>query len=388
MNIIITPRTLHGDITIIPSKSIAHRALICAAFSDMPTRIDCPETSDDMEATADCLAALGAEILRTDSGFTVIPIESLHREVELYCRESGSTLRFLLPIIGALGIDATFHMNGRLPQRPLSPLWEEMVRMGCTLTRPTANTIRCAGKLRAGLYHIDGSVSSQFISGLLFAHALMGECSLQILGEPQSQPYIDLTLDVMRQFHAPEFHSPEHFRVEGDWSNAAFWLSANALGSNVSVSGLTQNSVQADKAVTMLLQQLEHGYPTISAKDTPDLIPILAVAAASKHGAVFTDAQRLRLKESDRITSTIAMIEALGGAAYISDDNLTIQGTGLIGGKVDACNDHRIAMAAAIASTVCSQPVAISGAECVKKSYPGFWDDFTRLGGKYELNLW
>ena len=387
MDIIIKPGILQGEIPIIPSKSIAHRALICAAFSDKPTKIFCPETGADIDATADCLAALGAEILRTDSGFNVFPISFPPKRATLSCRESGSTLRFLLPIVGALGIDTTFVMEGRLPQRPLSPLWEEMERMGCSLSRPTFNTIRCAGKLQRGAYTIAGSVSSQFITGLLFAQALVGECSLQIMDPPQSQPYIDMTLDVLRRFHAPALQSPGYFTVEGDWSSAAFWLTANALGSDIQVLGLTQDSLQGDRAVSKFLHQLEQACPTISAKDTPDLIPVLAVAAAAKHGVVFTDIQRLRLKESDRVASTIAMIEALGGMAEATENTLTIQATGLIGGVVDACADHRIAMAAAVASTVCTDPVTILSADCVKKSYPGFWDDFTRLGGKYELYL-
>ena len=187
MDITIQPRLLRGTLSIIPSKSQAHRMLICAAFSNNETTLICPETNRDIEATADCLRALGADILRTECGYSVFPMSALPKTAVLNCCESGSTLRFMLPIAGALGVDVTFQMEGRLPQRPLSPLWEEMERMGCTLTRPTANTIRCTGKLKPGAYSIDGGVSSQYITGLLYALCLMDRTStLDITGTVQS----------------------------------------------------------------------------------------------------------------------------------------------------------------------------------------------------------
>lgn len=380
MDITMHPRSLRGEIQIIPSKSIAHRYLICAAFADNATTLVCPETNRDIEATVDCLNALGADIQRTENGYSIDPISVIPEIAVLNCCESGSTLRFMLPIVGALGVDTTFHMEGRLPHRPLSPLWDEMKRMGCTLTRPTADTIRCTGKLKAGEYIIDGSVSSQFITGLLFATSLMeGECKIRITGNLESKPYVDMTKQALTLFDAPNFHTPGYLRVEGDWSNGAFFLAAKALGSALEVIGLNPESAQGDRAVVEILKQLEIGTPTISAKDIPDLVPILSVAAAAKQGAVFTDIRRLRLKESDRVASTIAMIENLGGKAEADENALTIYGTGLIGGTVDAVNDHRIAMAAAIAATVCKDNVTILGAECVKKSYPKFWEEYARL---------
>ena len=379
MDITIHPRILRGDIEVIPSKSQAHRLLICAAFADRPTQLHCPETNRDIEATADCLKALGAEVLRTESGYTIFPISAVPEKVELNCCESGSTLRFFLPIVGALGVDATFLMEGRLPSRPLSPLWEEMERMGCTLTRPTANSIRCTGKLRPGEYSIDGSVSSQFITGLLFAHALMDGCTLTVTGTPESKPYVDMTHAALNLFGAPRFHSPGYIRVEGDWSNGAFWVAAQSLGSPVSITGLSEDSLQGDRAVVDILRDLSQSMTTVSARDIPDLVPILSVVAAAKHGAVFTDIRRLRLKESDRVATTIAMLEALGGKAEADENTLTVYPAPLLGGTVDACNDHRIAMAAAIAATVCKNDVTILGAECVKKSYPKFWEEYERL---------
>ena len=379
MNITIHPRKLQGTVEVIPSKSQAHRYLICAALADSPTSIRCAETSRDMDATADCLRALGAEIQRTETGYTVIPLSDIPQKAVLPCRDSGSTLRFLLPVAGALGVDATFQMEGSLPQRPLSPLWEELVRMGCALSRPTADTIRCQGKLRAGAYFIDGGISSQFISGLLFAHSILPGCTLTVTGRVESEPYIEMTRQAIANF-APEI------TVEGDWSNGAFWLAAEALGSDLAVLNLDPDSAQGDRAAPLLLRQLSE-HIAIDAAHIPDLVPILAVVAAANRGAVFTSIRRLRLKESDRVESIIAMLTALGGNAASTEDTLIVRGTGLRGGTVDAQNDHRIAMSAAIAATVCTEPVTILGAECVEKSYPKFWAEFARLGGQYELNL-
>ena len=385
MDITIQPGKLNGCITAIPSKSQAHRMLICAAFADGPTTLLCPETNRDIEATADCLRALGVSIQKTVDGYQVTPAREIPSGAYLNCCESGSTLRFMLPIVGALGVKATIKMEGRLPQRPLSPLWEEMERMGCSLSRPTASTILCRGKLRPGAYSIAGNVSSQFITGLLLAFDLMDSpCSLSITQKLESAPYIDMTRAVLELF--PEHHSPGTISVEGDWSNGAFFLAAQTLGNNVTVENLNPVSTQGDRAAAFLLPKLKE-HCTISAADIPDLVPILAVTAACKQGAVFTDIQRLRLKESDRVASVIAMLEALGGKAEATEDTLTVYGTGLTGGTVSSCNDHRIAMSAAIAATVCTEPVTILGAEAVNKSYPRFWEEYTRLGGKYEQHI-
>lgn len=397
MDICITPKKLYGNINAIPSKSQAHRMLICAAFSDQPTTLICPETNRDIEATANCLTALGAGITWLSNGYRVKPIEEVPFRASLPCQDSGSTLRFLLPIAGALGVDTVFQMTGRLPQRPLTPLWEEMERMGCTLTRPTADTIRCTGRLRSGEYAINGTVSSQFITGLLFALSLLpGQSRLQVLGKLESAPYVSMTLAAMERFGIScndycfpgngRFHSPGTVTVEGDWSNAAFFLAAQALGSPIQVGNLNPDSPQGDRACARLLPELKDNL-TISAADIPDLVPILAVTAAANQGAVFTDIGRLRLKESDRVASVMDMLRALGGQAEADDTTLTVYGTGLHGGTVDSHNDHRIAMSAAIAATVCDSPVTILGAQCVEKSYPKFFTDYTSLGGQYEQYL-
>lgn len=397
MDIIIKPTKLRGTVAAIPSKSQAHRLLICASFADRETRLYCPDTNRDIEATADCLRALGAEITRDEGGCTVLPVPSRPATAVLPCHDSGSTLRFLLPVAGALGVDATFQLEGRLPQRPLSPLWEEMERMGCTLTRPTADTIRCQGKLQSGIYTISGGVSSQFITGLLLAFPLIsGESQLEITGKLESAPYVTMTLKAMEQFGVmvqnfsvagnQHFTSPGTVTVEGDWSNGAFFLAAKALGSNVTVTGLCADSPQGDRAAAELLPGLEKKL-IIDAADIPDLVPILAVTAACKQGAVFTNIGRLRLKESDRVESVKEMIIALGGTAESDAETLTVQGTGLHGGTVDARNDHRIAMSAAIAATACREDVIILGAQCVEKSYPRFFEEYRKLGGRYEQYL-
>ena len=397
MDIIIKPTKLRGTVAAIPSKSQAHRLLICAAFADRETRLYCPDTNRDIEATADCLRALGAEITRDEGGYTVLPVQSRPATAVLPCHDSGSTLRFLLPVAGALGVDATFQLEGRLPQRPLSPLWEEMERMGCTLTRPTECTIRCQGKLNSGVYTISGGVSSQFITGLLLAFPLIsGESQLEITGKLESAPYVIMTLKAMEQFGVmvqnfsvagnQHFSSPGTVTVEGDWSNGAFFLAAKALGSNVTVTGLHADSPQGDRAAAELLPGLEKKL-IIDAADIPDLVPILAVTAACNQGAVFTNIGRLRLKESDRVESVKEMIIALGGTAESDAETLTVQGTGLHGGTVDARNDHRIAMSAAIAATACREDVIILGAQCVEKSYPRFFEEYRKLGGRYEQYL-
>ncbi len=396
MDITVIPKKLCGSIAAIPSKSQAHRLLICAAFADRPTELFCPAVNRDIEATADCLRALGAQVTRTPTGYTVTPATSVPKTATLACGESGSTLRFMLPVAGALGVDAVFLMEGRLPERPLSPLWEEMARMGCTLTRETANTLHCQGKLKSGSYSIDGSVSSQFITGLLLAAALMeGNTKITVTDKLESKPYVDMTCRAMALFgvdtqdlcvRGGRLRSPGTVMVEGDWSNGAFFLAARALGSELTVTNLDDDSPQGDKACATILSALQENI-TIDAADIPDLVPILSIVAGANQGAVFTNIARLRLKESDRVASVMAMLHALGGKAEATENTLTVFPCRFTGGTVDACGDHRIAMAAAIAATVADSPVTILGSECVSKSYPDFWNEYKRLGGLYELNI-
>lgn len=354
----------------------------------------CPQSNRDIEATAQCLRALGASVVRLADGYMITPIDTPPRQACLPCGESGSTLRFMLPIVGALGVDALFILEGRLPNRPLSPLWEEMERMGCVLTKPDLASIRCTGKLKNGSYIINGGVSSQFITGLLFALSLLeGDSCIQITGKAESRPYITMTQDAMKLFGVEtkdfrikgrqRYYSPGKVNVEGDWSNGAFFLTAQAMGNQVAVENLSADSSQGDRAVASLLPTLLRNC-TISAADIPDLVPILSVAAAVNQGCSFTDIERLRLKESDRVQAVISMLDGLGVRAEATDHTLTVYPGRIRGGTVDAVNDHRIAMAAGIAATVADGPVIILGAQCVSKSYPIFWDEYARLGGKYE----
>lgn len=398
MDITIHPNVLRGTIKAISSKSHAHRILICAAFSDRQTVIQCADINEDIEATVECLNALGAYICRTSEGFTVQPLRIIPTQAHLNCRESGSTLRFMLPICGALGVDATISMAGRLPYRPLSPLWEEMERMGCSLSKPTETTLRCTGRLNPGQYTIAGNISSQFITGLLFAMALMsGESKLEITGKLESKPYVSMTQDVLQKFGVCTdqwktncgfpFISPQSIHVEGDWSNGAFFLAAQALGNPVSVTGLLSNSLQGDRSVAKWLTALNDNC-CIDASDIPDLVPILAVVAGAKKGATFTNIARLRLKESDRVATTSALLTELGASTTITSDTLTVIPGRYRGCTVDAAGDHRIAMSAAIAASIADGPVTILGAQCVSKSYPGFWQEYQKLGGKYVQYVW
>ena len=400
MRAIIQPGKLSGTAVIPPSKSQAHRLLICAALADGPSRIVCPATSRDIEATADCLRALGAEITYDGGVYMVQPVQNVQPDAQLPCAESGSTLRFLLPVAAALGGGATFCMQGRLPQRPLSPLWEELCRCGCSLTRPRADQVYLQGKLQQTQFHMAADVSSQFVSGLLMALPVLGGGEIILTGSVASEGYLDMTCDAMASFgvqvqREPDryrvlpgrYHSPGQMTVEGDWSSAAFWLCAAALGSPVECQGLREDSVQRDRFVRQAIEQIQSGHAQICARDIPDLVPVLAVVAAlTPETTQFTGAGRLRVKESDRIASTVALLRSLGAGAQEQPDGLTVQGERILpGGVCDSFADHRIAMAAAVASTGCSGPVEITGAQAVEKSYPAFWQTFQQLGGRVTL---
>jgi len=417
----IFPCKLNGSVRAIPSKSQAHRALICAALADKPTTIECEGGSDDIAATVDCLSALGAKIERESGVYVVNPLKrDVNDAATLGCGESGSTFRFMLPIVGALGRKVSFILKGRLPERPLSPLYEELVRHGAELSPQGAVPFCASGKLSPGRYSLDAGVSSQFISGLLFALPLLdGDSELQLTGQAESFPYIELTLAMLEIFGIhTEFKdnvffiagrqtycSPGKAHVEGDWSNAAFWLSAGAIGKGgITCTDLNLQSRQGDRAILDILTKFgayievkqSDSSVTVSggklrgieidARDIPDLVPILAVVAAASEGTtVIRNAGRLRIKESDRLAAVSAALRALGADADETDDGLVIHGgKAFKGGQVSSCGDHRIAMSAAIAATMCAGPVVIQGAQAVNKSYPGFFDDLRSMGGAVE----
>lgn len=401
----IQPAPLRGSLDAIPSKSEAHRALICAALADAPTELHMGPGSEDIAATIRCLTALGAEIARAGDTLRVSPMGPPPARAEADCGESGSTLRFLLPVAAALGIDARFHMHGRLPQRPIAPLDQLLESGGCTLTRPEPDVLRVCGRLRPGRYALPGNVSSQFISGMLFAlHLVEGKSVLGVEGRLESAGYVEMTLKALRTFGAsPEaqparfciaggkFHSPGTLRIGGDWSNAAFWLCADAFaGCEIHLKGLDADSAQGDRRVVDELARLRaasSGTCIVDAADIPDLIPALtACACGLRKPLEVIHAGRLRIKESDRLAAIARTLNALGAQIRETEDGLRVEAScAPAGGRVDAWGDHRIAMMAAIFSCVCSGTVEIAGAEAVNKSYPGFWRDFARLGGRVEL---
>ena len=409
---ILTPHVLSGRVAAPSSKSQAHRLLICAALADTQTEILCPARSADIDATVDCLRALGAEIQYKNGSFWVMPMRAAWPGVVLPCRESGSTLRFLLPVLGALGVRAQIRMHGRLPERPLSPLWELLEAHGMQLRRED-DLLHVCGQLQAGSYALPGNVSSQFVSGLLFALPLLAEDSvLTVTGQLQSARYVAMTEQALRAagIHfeknsqcwtipgGQRYAAPGRQLVEGDWSNAAFFLCMGALSrQGVRVSGLDPASLQADRAITEILTRFGAEVNiegdtvtvrrdtlrgiTLDAGPVPDLVPVVSVLAALCAGETrIENAARLRIKESDRLRTTAALIEALGGTVRELPDGLVITGQpALAGGSVDASGDHRIAMSAAVAACGCTQPVTVCGSECVAKSYPAFWEDFTAL---------
>lgn len=399
MKVTVNGKGLHGQIPAIASKSMAHRLLICAALSSDPSQIRCETVSEDISATADCLRALGCDINYAGGIFYLSPSRFPER-VTVNCRESGSTLRFLLPVVGALGVGCHIDMQGRLPMRPLSPLYGELCRHGMSLSPEGSNPLLLSGKLRGGRYTIRGDVSSQFISGLLFALPLLSEDSeLIITGKRESVSYVEMTLYALRVFGIKinvtqegysipgrqKYRSPGSVSVEGDWSNGAFWLTCAALGAPITVTGLDTESLQGDRAVTDALEKIctSCDRVMIDACHIPDLVPVLCVAAmAQKKTTVIYNASRLRLKESDRIETTARLLRAVGASVTVTEDGLRIKGDPekLHSGVVNAAGDHRIAMAAAVASVVCGD-VTIEGAESVNKSYPSFFEDFRRLGG-------
>lgn len=403
----LSPRSLGGTVDAIASKSQAHRLLICAALADGPSRLHCGQLSRDIIATADGLRALGAEISYKNGIFTVIPIQIVRKNAVLPCGESGSTLRFLLPVAAALGADAVFQMEGRLPERPLSPLWEELEAHGCVLSRPTATTLRCEGQLCPGIFSLAGNVSSQFLSGLLFALPLLDAPSeIRLTTELESASYVEMTrralaaFDVEGQWKLPPrtYRSKGDYTVEGDWSNAAFWLAAGAISCPVRIRGLDPDSPQGDRKIAELLAGFGAEVSVtaesikvspqplkamdIDVRDIPDLVPPLALVACCAEGiSRIYGAERLRIKESDRLATVAATLNALGGQVEITEDGLLITGTALRGGRVQSFNDHRIAMMAAVASAVCTTPVELEAAEAVNKSYPTFWEVFSRMQG-------
>ena len=386
MDIRITPKSLNGSVEIISSKTYAHRILIAAALSDKPTEIYVNTMSEDIMATTECINSMGAKAVYDEKNklITVTPITAIDTAVVLNARESGSTARFILPVAAALFDSVSLNGYGRLPKRPLKPLLREMAKNGVKASSDFI-PLKTEGRLKSGVFEIEGNISSQYITGLLMALPLLdGDSEIRLTTPLESRSYVDITVDVLKTFginiektpsgyivKSGKYISPSRIVTEGDWSNAAFWIVANEISGGVTVGGLSAESLQGDRKITELLKETE-----IDAGDIPDLVPVLSVLALSRNKVTrIYNAGRLRLKESDRIETTAAMVRALGGKVEVGQDYLKVFGKGYLdGGEVDGAGDHRIVMSAAVASLICKSEVKIKGCEAVNKSYPEFFD--------------
>lgn len=401
MDIRIEPSQLRGTVDIPASKSCAHRALISAALAEGISVISGVSMSKDIEATIGAMTALGAEFSVDGTTVTVSGISSRIDKAVIDCNESGSTLRFVIPIAAALGTDSRFIGRGRLPQRPIDIYTRELGKNGVKFLTETM-PYDITGTLKGGIFEIEGNVSSQFVTGLLFALPLLeGNSEIRLTSHLESRPYVDITIDILRRFGITvessengfrivggQKYKPYDYRVEGDYSQAAFFYVANALGSEVNIANLVPDSVQGDRKILEILNETCYngsiGCYRADCSDIPDLVPILAVLGAFGSGeSVIYNAQRLRIKESDRLVTTAAMLNELGGDVAVTEDGLIIRPTGRMhGGTIDSAGDHRIVMAAAIAATKTDGAVIIRGAEAAEKSYPDFFKDYIHLGGK------
>ncbi len=413
MNIKLSPSSLSGSVAAVPSKSVSHRSLICAALCKGTSIVRNLAFSKDITATVDSLTAMGAEIFCSGDTAVVKGIRTPNEVAMIPCNESGSTLRFLIPIASAFGIAAIFTGEGKLPNRPITPYLEALPPHGVEFDYDGTMPFSIGGQLTGGEFTLDGNVSSQFVSGLLFALPLHPQDSrIHIRGKLESKPYVTLTINTLKKYGITVTELPDGYEVpgnqeyvpcedviEGDYSQAAFFLVAGAIKSPVTVGGLTPDSAQGDKEILSVLKQCgakveeQNGSVTVSpaplkpfsvsVEDIPDLVPILTVLATFCDGVShITGAARLRMKESDRLEAIADCINKLGGKVEVFPDALTITGVpSLHGGTVDSFNDHRIAMSTAIAALRCTDAVSLSRAECVEKSYAAFYQDYQSLGG-------
>ncbi|MDR1598373.1 MAG: 3-phosphoshikimate 1-carboxyvinyltransferase [Oscillospiraceae bacterium] len=417
MYAVVWPKKLRGTVAAPPSKSCAHRLLIAASLADRPTTLTglpLDAAGDDVNATAGALAALGARFTQDGSSLLVEPVGLAAPDAGtagvtpvIDCRESGSTLRFMLPVAASLGRAARFIGEGRLPDRPIKPLADQLTDHGAVFVPESGCEAKLpftvSGSLRGGLWRLPGNVTSQFVSGLLFAlPTLDGDSRIELSGPLESSGYVDLTISALESFGirvikegggfsvpgGQRYRSPGlSVAVEGDWSAAAFWYGANALGAEVTIEGLSPNSWQPDRAIPALLDALILGATTLDLSGAPDLAPILAVAAVGLRKSVrLSGISRLRLKESDRVDALARGFSDVGVPVIALPDALVIpHGNGFRGGAVMTRDDHRVAMAFAIAGTVSKRSIAMTGAECVSKSYAAFWYDLENLGGSVRL---
>lgn len=393
MTLIITPSKLTGAITPPPSKSQAHRFLIAAALAGKGSAVHNLAQSEDIRATQRCLEEIGPW-----NG----PMSPLRRIAlpHLDCGESGSTLRFLIPIALAVRGGGLFTGRGRLMERPQKPYFDLFDEKGVSYVQKDG-VLTVQGLLTPGEYRLPGNVSSQFITGLLYALPLLERDSkIMLTTALESRGYVDMTLEALEAFGIQvtwadertllvpggQSYSPKDVTVEADWSQAGFWYAAKGLGNPVEIQGMDPHSKQGDQIIEEYYVKLcGEGTVTLDVSQCPDLVPALAAHAALRQGQIthIVNAERLRIKESDRLSSVREELCKLGGQVTETPDSLTITGVErLTGGSVDAHNDHRIAMMLAIASTRAEGPVTLTGAESVNKSYPNFWEDYVNLSGQ------
>ena len=404
MNVTITPKPLEGTITPPPSKSQAHRALLAAALSGGVSLLSGLAQSQDIAATLSCLRALGTGV--EEAGPGALRIHGLGCSIPqagpfpvFDCGESGSTLRFLIPVALVAAGGGWFTGRGRLLERPQGPYFALFEEKGVSYER-TGDFLTVQGRLTPGTYALPGDVSSQFVTGLLYALPLLeGDSELVLTTPLESRGYVDMTLDVLRKFGIRVEETASGFRVPGnqafqardltieaDWSQAAFWYAANFLDGEIDIQGLDHGSAQGDRRIALDYWTLARpGEVELDVSQCPDLVPPLAAIAAGRSGVTrLTHAARLRMKESDRLTAVADVLTALGAEVTEGPDSLTLTGRDTLpgGAVVDSHNDHRIAMMAAVAALACEAPVTVTGAECVAKSYPNFWEDYEKLGGE------
>lgn len=401
MKIEIKPSTLCGEIIAPPSKSIAHRFLICGALSRGESRINGVSGSDDMKATIGCLSSLGAKVQREGDTVTIFGGLNAKKEVTLDCIESGSTLRFMIPVALASGAEKiTFKGSERLIARGVEVYEEVFADKGVRIEKGK-NEIVVSGTLESGNYVLRGDVSSQYVTGLMLSLAkLDSDSEIEILPPVESRPYIDLTVATLAKFGVKIEETEKNkffvkggqrfasgtYDVEGDWSNGAILFALNAFGSNVAVSGLDENSVQGDKVCVEIFRALEKGNATIDLSDCPDLAPIAFVVAAEKNGATFTGTERLKIKESDRAAVMAEELAKFGAQVEVKENCVVVKKCDLHSPEQTLLshNDHRIAMSLAVLMT--KYGGVLDGAEAVKKSFPDFFDMMKQAGAKvYEI---
>ncbi|EFH94025.1 3-phosphoshikimate 1-carboxyvinyltransferase [Finegoldia magna] len=385
---------LQGTVDAISSKSFAHRFLILASVADTDTTIIINEFSNDIMTTIDCLRNLGVEIEINGNEVTVHPSFFQKDVSDINVNDSGSTLRFLLPLVSFLSQKTNIKCSGRLQDRPIKELMDQLKLSGLTFSKEKL-PFTVDGTFHKIDFEFPGDVSSQYISAIMMIAPLIGGCEIKLTSQLESTGYIKITQECLKLFGVESeilpdkvivkpgaLKSPGQIIVEGDWSNAAFFLCANELGADIKVLNLNKKSVQADRKIVELLEKIDNNedYCEIDISQTPDLFVILAVVLSQKcEKSVLKNAKRLRLKESDRIQSTFDMLQSFGVNCKIDGDDLIIYKSEMKPAVINSCDDHRIVMAATIASII-TKEVEIKDWQAVKKSYPSFFDEIERLG--------